>query len=83
MRKVLTLDTARFEIHETYDAWYNEDYTETAALIDAVVAAAQSRDEKALEAARSEFHLQKDAWYNEDYTNLVELLDDLVAAATA
>lgn len=83
MRKAPTLDAARFEIHETYDDWYNEDYTETAALIDAVVSAARSHDQKALESARSEFHLQKDAWYNEEYDNLVELLDDLVAAATA
>ncbi|MFF2571118.1 hypothetical protein [Streptomyces sp. NPDC058084] len=83
MPKPMTLDAAKFEIHETYDAWHNENYTETAALIDDVVTAAQSDNEDALRSARSEFHLQKNAWDNERYTNLSELLDDLVTAAKA
>ncbi|MFF9204361.1 hypothetical protein ACF1AE_21580 [Streptomyces sp. NPDC014986] len=82
MKTANPLEQAKAEIHLHFDAWYGEEYTETAALIDAVAAAATGSPE-ALSSARAEFHSQKDAWYGEEYAHLAELLDDLVAAARA
>ncbi|MDX3165931.1 hypothetical protein PV516_19275 [Streptomyces scabiei] len=83
MKTANALEQAKAEMHLHYDAWYGDEYTDLADLINSVVSAAQSGNETALSQARAEFHNQKDAWYGEDYTHLTGLLDDLATAATA